>query len=441
MENNRKILWIIAAAVLVVCACILAACTGTQYFSACSRNTRMLERKLAEAAEKGRTDGAVSELFSLDYDALYVFEPYKAVSVMEKELGFKTGILREGDSENCMNYLFVKENEPAAYLYGRPGDIGYCINLKPGKYISADVQDMSYETAVRRTGSSAEGESKYADYNFYYRDEISVEGETEVVVEQSGRAVQEVPVGEEISVDLDGDGLDSVSYSLAASVSGNGGKSCEIEQFIINGKDFKSALAKMGAELDTPNQVHYYIIDLSASDDYKEIALLNDGDSPVTYFFRYQNGKLSLLGSISDFPGSDTCHFQNEGKEKGEIIASFKLSILQDWNAEGYWKLNENSRLTFQPQSVYYLNNPYEADLLCELPVYKERDRDGESFLMEPGKIELSATDNKNWVQIEDRSGNQGWFYVEDYDTIADTGLKAAEVFQGLKQDGKLTNE
>lgn len=430
MKHFKKKVWIILGAA-VIFVCILAVWAVTGYFSACSRNTRRLERTLAAAPGEGA--GEVAKLLELDYDALYVFGPYESVASMEKKLGFGFELLKEGSSDNCMNYLFIKNGKPAAYLFGLPEETGYCINLEPGKYMSGDVQGMSYEAAVRKAGSTAEEEREYTDYNFYYKDEICREDETEVVVEQSGQAVMEAPVGEEISVDLDGGGLDSVLYSLRQSVSGNGGASSyEVAEFLINGKNYINNLKDMGVALDAPEQVYYYIIDLSASDDFREIALLNGGEYPATYFFRYNKGRLSFIGSISDFPQSDTCHFQNEGKGKGEIIASFRLSILQEWSAEGYWKLNESDRLTFQPQSVYYLNNPYEAKLLCELAVYRERDRNGAAQMLEPGEVMLSATDNKNWVQIEDTKGNQGWFYVEDYDTISDTGRKAGEVFSGL---------
>lgn len=438
LDNKKKI---IAAAVAVVCVTGMTI-FGAKYFSVNSRNTRALEQALTqtEEAEKGK----VAELLNVDYDTLYVFAPYEDKNRMENKIGFSAGILSESISESQMNYLFVKDKKAAGYLSGLPENIGYCINLQPGQYSREELETMHYEVKTREVGNSYGKEKTYQDYNFYYEDEI--ENRKDSVIVQSTHAVTEVPVGDEITVDLDGSGVKTVKYAVTVGQKEVTEDKTEEEQlgtvpdahvreFTIDGVDFAKKLSELGIVLQVPGTDCFYIVDLDIADSYKEIAIYDErgaDDEPVTYFLRYENGRLGLVGSITDNPVSETCHFQNDGGKNGEIIARFKLSILKDWYAQGYWKLSGGGKLSYASQAVYYPIGIYEAELLCELPAYREADKGGERFIVKPGKVTFTATDNKNWVQLETQDGISGWFYVEKYDTIADVGKKAEEVFSFL---------
>lgn len=425
MEQVKKVLIRIicgAAGIALLTAAVLFA---YRYFSPCSTNTRTLEAVLSKAGLDGVQNGSVGDLLVLDYDKLYVFAPYENKERMELKLGFKTSVLKESVSENMLNYMFVKDGRPAAYLYGYPESIGYCINLKSGAYLKSQLDEMKYEVQTIDVGNSIGKEKTYQDYNFYFKD--TIEQPASSVVVQSVNAAMSVPMGEEITVRLTGEGTETIRYSVSEDKDG----SRRIEEFSINGKDFSKELKD---RIMKPNMEKFYIIDLVADDDYKEIAIFDEGPSwdPETHFFRYHNGRMVYLGSITDYPDSDTCHFQNAGNSQGEIVASFRLNILQTWFAQGYWKLNKNNYLEFQEQSVYYPIREYTAELLQELTVYEDRNLESVSFQMQPGKVSFLATDNKNWVQIEDKNGAQGWFYIEGYDTIADVG-SISEVFEGLE--------
>lgn len=429
MKIDKKKKVIFGAAAMVAAG--IAALFGMRYFSRNSSNTRLLERSLTQVREE--KTGKVADLFTVDYDTLYVFAPYEDKSRMEARIGFSTGILNESISEEQINYLFVKDQKPAGYLSGLPSNIGYCINLQPGEYSREELEKMSYEVKTRHVGNSYGKEKTYQDYNFYYEDEI--EDKTDSVIVQSSNAVTEVPVGEEITVNLDGNGVKAVKYTVAQETDDQGSVTdTYVSEFTIDGKDFTERLSKLGVVFHTPGTDCFYIVDLDASDSYKEIALYGEGEDgePITYFLRYRDGGLSLVGSVTDNPVSDTCHFQNDGETNGGIVASFKLSVLQQWYAQGYWRLSDGGKLSYEPQSIYYPVRTYEAELLCELPVYTAQDREGEKFTVKPGKVTFTATDNKNWVQLETQDNVLGWFYVENYDTIADVGKKAEEVFNFL---------
>ena len=436
LDKKKAVIMIAAAAICVAGMAVF----GAKYFSVNSRNTRALERSLVQTEAEER--GWVKELFDVDYDTLYVFAPYEDKSRMEDKIGFSTGIISSSISESQINYLFVKGKKAAGYLSGLPENIGYCINLQPGEYSREELEKMSYEVKTRGVGNSYGKEKTYQDYNFYYEDEI--EKQKDSVIVQSTHAVTEVPVGDEITVDLDGSGVKTVKYAVAVKKTDDGTDKTEeqeagaidryVSELTIDGADFTKQLSRLGVVLQAPGADCFYIVDLNASDAYKEIALYDEGEGgePVTYFLRYQSSSLRLVGSITDNPVSDTCHFQNDGKEDGEIVACFKLSILQDWYAQGLWKLSKGGKLSYVPQAVYYPTGVCEAELLCELPVYRKTDREAEFFTVKPGKVTFTATDNKNWVQLETQDGISGWFYVENYDTIADVGKKAEEVFSFL---------
>lgn len=420
-----KIICVMAALAVVTVAVLFA----YRYFSVCSRNTRALETRLSETGLSGELKGKVGELLPFDYDKLYVFAPYETKERMELQIGFKTSLLQESVSESMINYLFVKDGKPAAYLYGYPQNIGYCINLKSGYYLQSQLDNMEYEVQTIDVGNSYGKEKTYQDYNFYFKD--TIEQPASNVVVQTSNAVTPVPVGEEITVSLSEGSRDTIRYAVAEDEEGYN----SVIDFTINGKDFRSELKD---RLITPYDKSYYIVDLVADDDYKEIAISDLGPSNdlETYFFRYTNEKLTYLGSITDLPDNETCHFQNQGSSQGEIVASYRLSILQTWYGQGYWKLNKNNRLEFQEQSVYYPTREYTATLLKELTVYEERDLESIGTQMRPGTVSFLATDNKEWVQIEDENGTQGWCYIGNHDTIADVGISSEEIqdyFEGLE--------
>lgn len=434
-QLHKKIIIImgtgLAAAGIIFCA---------RFFSGCNVNTRALEKALTEEIKEGmdNAEGKVSDIIKLDYDKLFVFGPYQSKEGMVEQLGFTSGMLRESVDETMLNYVFVKGKKIVAYFYGYPSELGYCINLVSGEYSKEQIDNMQYEMEVRDVGNSSGTERKYNDYNFYLEQQI--EPVSENVVVQTNNVLIAVPVGEEVAMDLDGKGLSNIKYS----VDQKDDMKYEVGEFIIGGVDYAGKLKDLGVSMQNPESTNYYIVDLAEDDGYNEIALLDNGEDgiPRTHFFRYRNSRLVYLGSISDFPESGTCHFQNQGDTQGEIVASFPLAILQTWYAEGYWILNDNSRLEFRPQSVYYpyIHKDYESEhpvrLTRKLMLYKEMDRESMAVEVEPGIVSFIATDNKNWVQLEHADGGQGWFYLNEEGEVeidADgTLLPKDEVFENL---------
>lgn len=127
----------------------------SEYYSLVSKNTRNLEMILSENITSGRSEnGNLKDLITLDYDKMYVFEPYQSISEMEKQIGFKYSKLKEGISEGIINILLVKDNKAIAYLFGYPSNTGYYLEIPSGEYTKSQIDKMTYSIKERHVGNS-----------------------------------------------------------------------------------------------------------------------------------------------------------------------------------------------------------------------------------------------------------------------------------------------
>ncbi|MBU5428390.1 hypothetical protein KQI41_18535 [Tissierella pigra] len=136
-----------------------------EYNSLSSKNTRSLEKILFEDIKLGKysNEGMVKDLITIDYDKLYVFEPYESVEEMEKQLGLKHTKLKVVYSEGWMNMVFIKEDRIVAYLYGFDS---YYIDLPKGIYSKEKMNQMIYYSEEKEIGNSSDARKKYIYYEF-----------------------------------------------------------------------------------------------------------------------------------------------------------------------------------------------------------------------------------------------------------------------------------
>jgi hypothetical protein len=135
------------------------------YNSLSSKNTRSLEKVLSEDIKLGKysNEGMVKDLITINYDKLYVFEPYESVEEMERQLGFKYTKLKEVYSKGQMNMVFVKENKIVAYLYQFDS---YYIDIPKDIYSKEEINQMTYHSEEREVGDSSGTPKKYIYYEF-----------------------------------------------------------------------------------------------------------------------------------------------------------------------------------------------------------------------------------------------------------------------------------
>lgn len=237
-----------------------------------------------------------------------------------------------------------------------------------------------------------------------------------------------VPLGTEFKTDLNNDrSEDTVLYDTR--VEQVNGYDYEMPFLVINGTEYgyQHLEEQLGVYMSTCSKLGYYIVDLDTADGYSEIAILDEGPSDdwVTYFLRYTSDDLIYCGSVTDFP--DTMSFYTYGD--GSVTAKKRLDILQTWWAPATWRLNADSVLEEQISDIYYPFGQTEDDertnyAKTELALFKEPDKKSETVIIEKGeKLYLTATDNRNWVQITSDSGMDGWFYLQDdYEVTLPTG-------------------
>lgn len=246
----------------------------------------------------------------------------------------------------------------------------------------------------------------------------------------------QIPIGTKCFIDLDKDGSnDSVFYTVDTIKSGNHKSVISLK---VNNTEYKDKLfGELGFYMDTANSKWYYIVDIDKTDNFKEIAILDEGPSgdPQTYFLRYNGNELKYIGSIPDFPREATCKFTGDGT----IIASCRLSILQTWSAPMKWELDENGHLKEVYEDMYYPYNEYTDSPAPKLHkdffIYTKRDLKAEKIMVSAGsKVTFISTDNKHWVCMKTEDGKEGWFYMEDFSHILNDGkqVESTLIFENL---------
>lgn len=155
--KNKDIFKILFTSVIIVSIIFF-----TRWNSELNKNNRYLTDKLLNSVSD--TSGTVGELFDFDYDELYVLEPYQSKEEMEKQIGFKSRVLKVTVSEGMMNILFVKNNSPVAYLYGYASNNGYYIELPTGNHTKSELNAIKYNIIINEVGNSSGTENSYKRY-------------------------------------------------------------------------------------------------------------------------------------------------------------------------------------------------------------------------------------------------------------------------------------
>lgn len=262
---------------------------------------------------------------------------------------------------------------------------------------------------------------------------------------ENGYLVQE-PMGEEVQVDLDGDGkLETLTITTKQVEQKSGDsrwKETVLSSLVIDGKEFIKKNAAESNSLNVPNVVlytpegeHYFLADLNASDGKLEIALLDYGPSYdlTTTYLRYENSQLTSLGTVPGFPDQDSSILDG----KGNVTTPGRLSLLQNWQAPFVYQLKGNA-LEKAPQSWYTPIDQSEQQVVLKkaIKLYTKPDQKAQATTAQPNQAVTAfpATDNKHWVQVQLADGTEGWFYMEDSATIVSGNQKYTEmeVFDNL---------
>jgi hypothetical protein len=228
-----------------------------------------------------------------------------------------------------------------------------------------------------------------------------------------------IDLGKEYHTDLDGDQQDEV-LCYDTKLEQKDTKEKEIPVFTVDGNIYDGVYLEKeyGISFTDCSHIGYYVMDIDINDSNKEIAILEESQNGtlLTYLFQYDGEQLRYCGNLPDIPENDS--FLVDGD--GTVRAQKPLSILQTWSATAEWKLDDNGSLQEQPQDFYDTYwSPKNVDqqnvAKNDLILFRNPEINQESIMIQKGEtLYLTATDNKNWIQISDYEGHQGWFYLHD---------------------------
>ena len=232
------------------------------------------------------------------------------------------------------------------------------------------------------------------------------------------------PANQEISRDLDGDGLDEkILYSN--------------RDLIINDVSYFTVVENDLDPGNSPITDEFMIVNLDQNDKKRQILLNIDGPSGdhEGFFYQYSKAGLKRIGSVPTAIESLEEQFDGQGK----IAGLMALSVLQTWFAPAQWQLTDSNTIELVPNQIFI---PETFDymepvvLKVALPIYEEIGDTISSMDLEPQNVEFLATDNLGWVEVKGADGNTGWFKVDSFDNITDLNQNAQDVFDHLFSAG-----
>jgi len=328
---------------------------------------------------------------------------------------------------------------------------GYFYRLKEGSFDTEKWQSLLEEKRTVQKENEPEAEESLSE-----RAEEQEESGTEPVFEEQAAEEQSalfvvengdlgvsniiaVSAGPECKVDLDGDGsMESIIYEVQSS----DGIHNEL-LFLVYDSEGNICSQTEGTipEWENLSQEGYFIMDLDNTDNYLEIAILDDGPSgdPTFYVIRYDAGKLVYMGGIF----SDSPYDELKIKGDGKVTCSGRLSILQSWRAPFTWVL-ETDRVRLLEEEWYYpyVNSYTETTVrqTAAITVYEEADLEAAAMVLKPSgeAVTFGMTDNKNWVQFFRGDGVEGWIYLEDGFFMESDGeqISVMDIFENLNMAG-----
>ena len=183
---------------------------------------------------------------------------------------------------------------------------------------------------------------------------------------------------------------------------------------------------------------NFNIIDIDASDKYKEIAVSEYGPSSddATTFYFFNGKEIIPMGKIGGFFGIYYSYGNDAMGEmkingSGEISTRTRGKILQTWFYQDEFRLSDKHLLLNVPKDLYKMNT--EVEVIKEISLQKSRNDTAAVLSLKPGeKATIVSSDNRTWCLVRNDEGETGWFAVVGYDTIKNIGLSASEVFNGL---------
>ena len=237
----------------------------------------------------------------------------------------------------------------------------------------------------------------------------------------------ELEVAEDHAVDLNHDGHNEiVRFDVEI-----GEYEENIGTITVEGKTY--ALEDFGIYAYSLHTDDFYITDISPYFTGYEIAIADYGPSEdlMTYFFTY-DGELHFIGVVDGHPMPQLNYFN--GFIGGAVIGRKRSDLLgTNYGYGSWWYDYTNGELVPQNTGAFHLEPWYAHKLLVDLPVYLAQNTESATVVMEADQVVyFLRSDGKEWVQIRDQNGTEGWVHVKSF-SIENVGLEMDAVFEGIQ--------
>lgn len=179
------------------------------------------------------------------------------------------------------------------------------------------------------------------------------------------------------------------------------------------------------------NSVGYFgIVDLNIHDGQHEIALsdLGPSDDYTTSFYTFDGKTIKFIGTTEGL--YERMQFNGDGS----FATTTRGHILDTWFYRDSFALTDDNSLVRVSKDFYERENPDSPVIVLMTIVLQKSPSDTRNAitLRKGDVVTIVGCDDIAWCQIMNAQGITGWFAVEDFYIIKDTGKPATDFFEGL---------
>jgi hypothetical protein len=170
-----------------------------------------------------------------------------------------------------------------------------------------------------------------------------------------------------------------------------------------------------------------YVLDLDTSDSFKEIAVTDAGpsDDYSTYVYSYDGSDIKLMGRVEGSGDGITVIGD------GSLITYRRSGVLQTWFYVYSFITSEDRMLTGIDRDEYAMGTF--VILKKDLDVYVSKTGSEIKFVIKAGEPALIvSSDDIKTCLIKNSSGDEGYFYLKNFNEINNTGIASGDYFDGL---------
>ena len=258
------------------------------------------------------------------------------------------------------------------------------------------------------------------------KDNLKVIQEAETAYEQEHPYPKEYKTGQNIMVDLNGDGSEEeIRYDVKES-SDYSGYSCVLT---VNGTAYE--LCEYAAMV-TPETESFYVTDMDEYDNSLEIAVLDDGPSAdyATYFYRYDGSALEFIGEVDGFPFKGAEWRNQWFTGQNGINGTIRTDILETAYLNGYWWYDSNAgKLEYMDGGMhqYKYFTPHRLYGSSVVESYGSEFGTGNGFVRAGCVLYQLRCKGMDLCACKD--GTEGYIHV-DGENVSNVGRPGTEVFQ-----------